>query len=115
MAEKEGVTSRAEWKRVRAQAGKEAYEQAYDEVWQIYVKAKDAEINAQTFQTSQEYLDHELQMAEVNTAGLTAAAQYDANQNAVMGSKSLGGGCLGFASLLVVSGSGIVYLILNLI
>lgn len=121
LAASEGITTRAAWKKARAEAGNSAYDEAYDEVWQMYVKAKDAEINAVSFQTSQEYLDHELAMAEVNASALSNAyamefqSSVSPQQMPPMQYKSAGSGCVGFAFALVASGSGLVYILINLI
>jgi len=108
MAKSEGFNSKAEWDRERARAGQEAYKDAYDEVWSIYTEAKEAEINAQNFQTSQEYLDNQLAMAQAQSEALGAAAQIDM--------KSAGaGGCMGMSALLVAGGSALTYVIYQLI
>ncbi len=111
LAEKEGITSRAEWKRARAQAGQEAYQEAYDRVFEIYERAKNAEINNMEFQSSQEYLDHELAMAQTNAGAMSSALALEAK------SASSGGG-LGCCTIIIgvcSFGGGLVYLISNLI
>ena len=107
MAKNEGYNSKAEWDRARAQAGQDAYQAAYDEVWAIYTKAKDAEINATNFQSSQEYLDHELAMQQSQSEALAAAAEIDM--------KSAGKGCMGISALLIIGGGSLTYIIYELI
>ena len=108
LAKSEGIKNRGEWKRARAKAGQEAYDEAYHEVWDMYVEAKEAEINNLQHQTSQEALDHELQMAQINAESMAAALALEAqsNQTDTVNVKSGGIGCVGFA--LALSG-GLVY------
>ena len=97
LAAERGISDKGSWKAAKAEACQQAYDQAYHEVWDMYVKAKDAEINNIEFQSSQEAL--ELELAKTNA--MIAGAQAD---SAVM--KSAGGGCMGFALALVVAGAG---------
>lgn len=104
MAQGMGYNSKAEWQKAKAEAEDAASDEAYKEVWDMYVKAKDAQINGYENQTSQEYLNAQL-----------AAQQATAEAAVAMGSaemkKSAGSGCMGMSAILLASGGAIAYIV----
>lgn len=105
LAAERGISDKGSWKAAKAEACQAAYQAAYDEVWDMYVKAKDAEINHVEFQSSQECL--ELELAKTNA--LVAGASADSAKSASAG------GCLSAAIALVLSGGTLTALIYGLI
>lgn len=102
LAKEIGITTRAGWKKARAEAMDKASDEAYNEVMELYKKQVDSRVNIAENTTSQEYLDSQLQLAQ-------------ANQNTVaMQNKSNGGGigCMVVCVCMSVAGS-LVYLVVN--
>lgn len=103
MARGMGYSSKAEWLKAKAEAEDAASDEAYREVWDMYVKAKDAQINGYENQTSQEYLNAQLaaQQAAAEAAIITGQMQ----------TKSAGGGCMGMSAILLAAGGAITYIV----
>lgn len=101
LAKEIGITTRAAWKKARAEAMDSASDEAYNEVMDMYKKQVDSRINIAENTSSQEYLDSQLQLAQANAN--TVALQNKANS---------GIGCAIMCICITVAGS-LVYLVVN--
>lgn len=98
-----GIETKGEYKSFKATQEQEAYQAAYDQVWNIYEESKNAEINATNAQTAQQLLNNELAAEESSD---------------LYASKNTTGGCAPLAALLVGGASAlawIIYEVVNLV
>ena len=108
MAKEMGITTRAQWKVARAEAGQRAYENAYNETMEMYHAR---------FSASVEHQQNQDAVAQTQAEVMQQMAQSGASDSTMVKSASMGG-CLGVSALLVgvVSAiSGLVYGLVMLI